>query len=78
MLTELSKVFMQQNSFIRSDDARGKPLMEALDKINDRVVTSAIHPCQFHRINPLCPSADFKVVLLILFGIYYKSFITEC
>ena len=37
MLTGLSNATMQQqNLFIQSDDARNKPLMEALDRINDR------------------------------------------
>lgn len=36
MLTGLGKATMQQHLFIPSDDARNKPLMQALDRINDR------------------------------------------
>ncbi len=37
MLTELSNATMQQqNLFIQSEEVRNKPLMEALDRINDR------------------------------------------
>jgi DNA polymerase V len=44
MLTGLGKATMQQQHlFIPSEDARNKPLMQALDRINDRWGRDTLH-----------------------------------
>ena len=46
MLTELSNATMQQQTlFIQSDEVRNKPLMEALDRINDHWGRDTLHYC---------------------------------
>jgi len=46
MLTELSNAALhQQNLFVPSEDARNKPLMEALDQVNDRWGRDTLRYC---------------------------------